>query len=795
MMKTNYKALAMAVVLAVSGAQVAAAADYTEQTTKDGYTLIQNKNGAELGVMPDSGVKILTVDGLAFKDMNRNGKLDRYEDWRLTPQQRAEDLAKQLSTEDIAGLMLYSMHQRNLQPQLNEEQKKMLRDDHVRTVLNADTAASNEVTAKWNNALQAYAESLPFAIPANTSSDPRSDARGNGVYLKDVTGGVSRWPSNLGIAATFDPFLAKEFGEISSKEYRLLGIGTGLSPQIDLATDPRWTRYYGTFGEDPALSRDMARAMIDGMQSTVENGKDRGWGKYSVNAMMKHWPGDGVGEGGREAHSKYGKYAVYPGGQFKTQLIPFVEGGLKLNGKTKMPSAVMSSYSIAWSEDGSLGEKVGTAFSRYKIGLLRDKYHYDGVICTDWCVTHDVPKEVGKGISTAWGVEKDNEVIRHYKALLAGVDQFGGNNAKQPVLDAYEMGVKEHGKAFMDARFQQSAVRLLRNIFQIGLFENPYLDVSKTVREVGSPEDKAKGYAAQLKSIVMLKNKEGVIHKAKADAKKPTVYIPMVYRPAAENKADATYTPASWSLPVDSKTAAEYFNVITDTVGAPSAVDRDGKPMAAAADIQRLAPEKVAEADMVLAVIDNPTNAGNQFDGLGCDEKGGFIPLSLQYGEYTADSDAVRRQSIAHDEGENRSYFGKKARIINATDLDSVKYGRVCAEKSGRHMPVITMVHALKPMIFSEVEPLSDAIVVGYGVSDAAYFDILTGKAEPQGLLPMQQPKDMLTVEKQLEDVPRDMEAYKDSEGHVYDFAYGLNWKGVIKDARTAKYDVPALKG
>lgn len=786
------QALTLAIGLTLMGTQVQAA-DITEKTTADGYRLVEQR-GAELAYSPNSGVKILYVDGKAFKDMNRNGKLDRYEDWRLTPQQRAEDLAKQLSTEEIAGLMLYSMHQRDLKPQLNDEQKKMLSVDHVRTVLNADSTATNEVTAKWNNAMQAYAESLPFAIPANTSSDPRSDARGNGVYLKDVTGGVSRWPSNLGIAATFDPSIAKEFGEISSKEYRLLGIGTGLSPQIDLATDPRWTRYYGTFGEDPALSRDMARATMDGVQSTIVNGKDMGWGKYSVNAMMKHWPGDGVGEGGREAHSKYGKYAVYPGGQFNTQLIPFVEGGLRLAGKTKMPSAVMSSYSIAWSDDGSLGEKVGSAFSKFKIGLLRDKYHYDGVICTDWCVTHDIPKEVGKGISTAWGVEKDNEVVRHYKALMAGVDQFGGNNDKQPVLDAYAMGVKEHGKAFMDARFQQSAVRLLRNIFQIGLFENPYLDVAKTVREVGNPQDKAKGYAAQLKSIVMLKNKGGVIHKAEAGAAKPTVYIPMIYRPAMENKTFHTYAPANWSLPVDLKTAAEYFHVVTDTVGELTAVDRDGKPMAAVTDIKRLAPDEVAKADMVLAVIDNPTNAGNQFDGLGCDEQGNFIPLSLQYSTYTADSAAVRRQSIAHDEGENRSYFGKTARITNATDLDSVRYGRACAEKSGKPMPVITMVHALKPMIFSEVEPLSDAIVVGYGVSDAAYFDILTGKAEPQGLLPMQQPKDMVTVEGQCEDVPRDMECYKDSEGHSYDFAYGLDWKGVIKDGRTAKYDVPVLK-
>ena len=170
----------------------------------------------------------------------------------------------------------------------------------------------------------------------------------------------------------------------------------------------------------------------------------------------------------------------------------------------------------------------------------------------------------------------------------------------------------------------------------------------------------------------------------------------------------------------------------------------------------------------MLAAIDNPTNKGNQFDGLGYDPAVGYIPMSLQYGTYTADGAHVRRHSIAHDEGEDRNYYGKTAEIINATDLDSVTYGRKCADvaaQSGKKLPVITM----------------------------AYFDILMGRFEPQGLLPMQQPKDMDAVEAQKEDVPRDMTCYTDSEGHTYDFAYGLNWKGVIKDARTAKYGVPAL--
>ena len=789
-------ALALAIALALGGVQVQAAEAPVEKTTADGYELVENMNGPELGYSKNSGVKLLIVDGKVFKDMNRNGKLDKFEDWCLTPQQRAEDLAQQISIDQIAGLMLYSMHQRNLQPELNDAQKQMLSQDNVRTVLNADTGASIETTAKWNNAMQAYTEAQPFAIPVNTSSDPRNDARGDGVYLKGTTGGVSRWPSNLGLAATFDPSIARHFAQVYAKEYRAMGIGTGLSPQIDLATDPRWPRFYGTFGEDPALSRDMARASIDGAQSTVDAaGKDLGWGKNSINAMMKHWPGDGVGEGGREAHSKYGKYAVYMGNNFQTQLIPFVEGGLKLDGKTKVPSAVMSSYSIAWSDDGSLGEKVGSAYSKYKLELLRNKYKYDGVICTDWCVTHS-PGEGLAGLSTAWGVEDGyTEAERHYKALMAGVDQFGGNNVKQPVLDAYVMGIKEHGEAFMQKRFRTSATRLLRNIFQLGLFENPYLDVQQSVATVGNAADLAAGYDAQLKSIVMLKNKGGVIHAAAGQGvQKPTVYIPMVYRPVIVNKRFGIYTAANWSLPVNLAVAQQYFNVMTDSIPSLSAKDKDGNPMADVQDIVRLNPVEVAKCDAVLAVVDTPTPEGNNFDGIGYADDEGYIPISLQYGKYTADSAAVRKTSIAGDPGENRSYYGRTARTINSHDLDGVVYGRDCAIKSGKKMPIITMVKAMKPMIFSEIEPLSDAILMGFSVSDQAYFDILTGKTEAQGLLPMQQPKDMITVETQLEDVPRDMVCYKDSEGHSYDFAYGMDWKGIISDARSAKYNVPVLK-
>ena len=184
----------------------------------------------------------------------------------------------------------------------------------------------------------------------------------------------------MGLAATFSPELVEEFGKIASEEYRALGITTAFSPQIDLATEPRWSRFYGIFGESPRLDADMARAYIDGFQTSYDDEIEDGWGYESVNAMVKLWPGGGPEEGGRDAHYSYGKYTVYPGANFEEHLFPFLEWAFKLKGKTKKAAALMPYYTVSYGIDPT-GRNVGNGFSKYLIGdLLREKYHYDGVV-------------------------------------------------------------------------------------------------------------------------------------------------------------------------------------------------------------------------------------------------------------------------------------------------------------------------------------------------------------------------------------------------------------------------------
>jgi beta-glucosidase len=367
-------------------------------------------------------------------------------------------------------------------------------------------------------------------------------------------------------------------------------------------------------------------------------------------------------------------------------------------------------------------------------------------------ITKDA-KNVFLFLGKCWGVEKLTEAERHYKAIEAGVDQFGGNNEMGPVIEAYKMGVKEHGEEQMRKRFEQSAVRLLRNIFRVGLFENPYLDVAETEKTVGNPDFMKAGYDAQLRSIVMLKNHE----KALPVKKQMKVYIPKKYIPGGKNWFGVE-TKESWKDAINPQVAAKYFQVV----------------------------EKPEEADFALVCIDSPKGGvGYSEDDLKKNGNG-YVPISLQYGSYKAEF--ARETSLAggspFESFTNRSYKGKTTVASNIQDMKTVIETKA---KMGSK-PVIVVVKASNPMVFSEIEKSASAILVQMGVQDQAILDIITGVVEPSALLPFQMPADMKTVEEQKEDVPRDMKCFVDSDGNSYDFAFGMNWSGVINDARVGKY-------
>lgn len=737
--------------LLLAASSVACTTNKVTIENHDTWVEVSQTKGPELGYSPSSGVTVMNIDGYAFKDLNRNGELDAYEDWRLSSWERAEDLAAQMSVEQIAGLMLYSSHVKVHEPEPTEKVLSFLKNDNLRHVL-VTKVKDSHTAALWHNNVQAFVESLPLGIPTNNSSDPRNYTEADGEFNEGSGGDISHWPREIGMAATFDMDIVRRHGEIASSEYRALGLTTTLSPQIDLSTDPRWRRFYGTFSEDSKLCADIARTYTDAFQTTEDS--PTGWGTESVNCMAKHWPGGGSGEAGRDAHYCFGQYAVYPGDNFEEHLKPFTEGALALDGATGMCSAIMPYYTISYNQDPS-GENVANGFSKYIItDLLREKYGYDGVVCTDWGITADNDK-VSNMNGKPWGLAHLSVDERHFEVLLAGVDQFGGNNDKEPVIGAYNIWCERFGKESADARFRLSAARLLRNFFRVGIFENPYVVPEETVQIVGCKEYVAEGYDAQLKSIVMVKNHDTALPVATGRK----VYMPKRHYPASipffgrHRKTQQE----RWDYPIDTTMLGRYYD-FTDNP---------------------------AEADFAIVHILSPE--GNWGYSEKDVEQGGtgYVPISLQYSDYVAEH--AREVSLAggdpKEDFTNRSYKGKKEKTYNIDDLNTV----IRTRKAMGEKPVIVMVQTDRPFI-PEFEPYADAILLGFGVSNQAFLDIVSGAAQPYGLLPLQLPADMRTVEEQCEDVGCDMNCYVDSDGNAYDFAFGLDWNGRINDARVRKY-------
>ena len=713
---------------------------------KDGYTLIHNPGGPDLGL--HDGSRIIERDGLAFKDLAGTGELLPYEDWRLDPVTRAADLAARLSREEIAGLMLYSSHQvvpareaglfgghygggtfdpaKNAPSDLTDEQIHFLRDDHIRHVLQM-RVESARISAEWSNKLQAFCEAEPWGIPVNISTDPRHGATAVGAEFRQRSRDVSKWPEGIGLAAAGDPELVREFAKVAAKEYRALGITTALGPQIDLSTEPRWMRLEDTLGSDPDRVIPMVKAYCDGMQTT--EGAPDGWGKDSVITMVKHWPGGGTGEGGRDAHYAYGCFAVYPDGQFEQHMRPFTEGAFRLDGPTKKAGAVMPYYTVSWLTDKP---HVGNSYSAYILKeLLREKYAYDGVVCTDWGITGDPDPAIDAFGSRCYGVQELTEAERHLRIILNGADQFGGNDRMAPILEAWRIGDERCGAAYMDERMRLSARRLLTGIFRVGLFENPYLDPEESARIVGNAAFVKAGLAAQARAMVLLKDR-GVLPLKKGSR----IWVPQRFLRRRKNFV-RMWEPETGLDPLGGMDVSPWF-VRVDS------------------------PE---EADAALVIMESPLS--DPYDPADAASGGnGYRPLTLQYRPYTAD--AARKPSIAGGDWRepftDRSYRGKTNTCINEKDLDNVLEAR---RRMG-DKPVIVSLHMHNPTVPAEFEPAADAILVDFSVSTEVLLDVLFGEREATGRLPYNLPADMAAVERHGEDAIDGPTPYTASDGAVY---------------------------
>lgn len=758
---------------------------YSVREVSDGITsfvVVENPDGGTtLSLSADSNFELLEVeqDGktYAFKDMNGNGELDVWEDWRNAYNDRAADLAPQLSIDQVSGLMLFSGHESAPSDGLTDAQEEYLSNSYLRNVLYAG-GNTVEPVVQWTNEMQAFVETLasdgePY-VPVNFSSDPRHDAADS---YSGAGGGTSQWPSFLGLAATFDADNVLEFGKYASEEYRAMGLANALSPQIDLASDPRWPRIAGTFGEDPEIAAEMAAAYVSGFQGTFDDaGNNAGWGQGSVSTVIKHFPGDGAAEGGRESHTQSGKFAVMPGDNGAAHLQVFesaIEAGA---------GGMMTSYSIITDGEGNpyYGNLMGSAYDKDRMDLARVGMNYDGVVVTDWGVTSSTEDGTGSFFGMGWGAADLTVDERHFEIIRTGHDQFGGNNNIEPVRAAYKLWQEafEAGELDIDAdtRWAESGRRILTNLFSVGLYDNPYQDLELSLQTVGNEAATAAGQAAQHQSVVTLKSAAEIsCSAAPTDYSQMKVYIPRSYDVGiASLFGPAMYTEGAT---INLDVAAQYFGeVVTDE----AELDEEGQV------VSYTAPD-LTDVDLVVVGLNNPRNGGNFTDtGYSVDEDGNesWYPLSLQYRPYTADGEHVRKVSIAGNplpDGtqQNRSYFGGTSKISNESDLDAFERAVAAVEASGRDIPVLTLVSIIDAMVIpAEFEEKSDKIVVGFSVTDATLLDIALGLEESSGRLPLGMPASMDAVENSFEDLEKDVESYTDSNGNTYEFGFGLSCSG-----------------
>lgn len=545
-------------VAAVSGLAAVALAVST------GLPALADQSRAKGADRPAPGVEsrvhpVLEVDGLEFRDLDGSGDLTPYEDWRLSANERAADLVSRLSVAEKAGQLMHGSLANDDAGYDVDAFRTRLENRHITTFISRFGTDAAELAAAHND-LQELAEQQPFGIPLKISTDPR-----NGFTVKAGqtvgTADFTAFPDPIGMGAVGDPGTTRRMADVVRREYRAAGIHEALSPQADLATEPRWTRIDGTYGSVGTAVRDHVRAYVEGMQG------EGGISADGVTTVTKHWAGYGAQVNGYDSHYHYGRYASFEGGNFAEHLLPY-EGAFEAGAAGIMPTySILKDLEI----NGEPVEQVGAGHNEYLLqDLLRGEYGFGGVVTSDWGIVNDCPEACralqppepfwgAHGVGMPWGVEDMTLPERYASALNAGVDIIGGSDTPEHIVAAVREGL------LSGERLDEAARRVLEQKFELGLFENPYVDPAAAERTVGSAASRAFADRVQARSLTLLANDDGALPVRGAAGR--TVYLHGVSAEAAT---------AAGLTPVDDPAAADLAIVrLEDPRGGDDLTDLD----------------------------------------------------------------------------------------------------------------------------------------------------------------------------------------------------------------------------
>jgi beta-glucosidase len=679
-------------------------------------------------VVQARGKPLLQLGQFTYRDLNNNGKLDQYENWRLPVDVRVRDLVKQMTLEEKAGMLLIdTLNAPNAPAAMPGAAAAHLVNDEgmkrfiFRSSVQLSGPVSPQRAAEFTNSVQELAEATRLGIPVVFKSNARNHYdRSARAGINEPAGSFSEWPKEPGLAAIRDMALVRDFGDTIGQEWAAIGLRGSYAYMADTATEPRWFRVHETFSESADLNADIMKNLVLGWQGGPVTPATR------VAMTIKHFPSGGPAGGGLDAHYTFGKYASYSGGRFADHLKPFkaaIDAGV---------SAIMPYYSVpvGLTHDGVAFDEVGFAFNPQAItDLLRNKLGFKGYVNSD------------TGIITqrAWGLESKSSQERIAAAVNAGVDVLSGFSSRQEILNVIAAGL------LSEERLDQAVSSLLREQFALGLFENPYVDASKANGIVGKPEFQAKALDAQRRSLTLLKNDAALPMKA------PQAGVPVKLYSINLN-ASVLADPAYGG-----------YTVVTGDRTAANGNTRSAVP---------------AGTDYALVRVEVTNNSSGYASN---DAKTGANPafINPRTGKTWGADDAAGI--------DNRLNFGG----AYPWEVDTLDFTGMAAAQSWRISPsladlkatmaeanavgakVVLSIYFRQPYVLDDASGLknANAIVANYGVSDTALMDVLTGKHKPQGKLPWALANNAQAMKAQDSDAP----GYPAADT-LFPFGFGLSY-------------------
>ena len=745
----------------------------------DSFKIYQNLNGPVVSTVTR---KIIEQDGFYFKDIDGTGEVSKVNDWRLPAKERAKAYVEILTIEEKIGQLfisdwrmgkypfpltrtskeipIYTLDETGILDEGEHKIKnifgeqyipgtsKLLKEWFARHIILRVNAKPNDLV-DYINQLQVVAEECAHFVPVMVTSNSRNECAESIFGMNEASGIFASWPGTLGIAAAIkgsnDFNIVNQFADCIRRSWNASNLRKGYMYMLDVMTDPRWQRSYGTFGEDTDLICKITERIVPMIQ-----GSEDGVTIDGVALTIKHFPGGGARENGYDPHYKAGQWNVYQTSNSleKYHLPPFQ---VAINKKVV---SIMPYYAKPAKEKSVPqlvnGKEIemqpfGFAYNKPFIDrLLREEMGFKGYVNSDTGIIHNM----------CWGVEMLDKPERiGFAVNHAGVDLISGNFDHEFGIEAYKRGKNDYYDTYKlpegftkqqviltDEIINRAVIRTMTTMFELGLFEDTYRDAKKAVEIVATQLDWDNAMGVHRKSVTLLKNNNETL-------------------PLTIDKLE------------DKKVYAEVFHQL---------------------------PQKALELTKNLkamlenvTLVDSPSKA--DYAILLLNPKSGFY-FSATKGYLELD---ICEKKVVPKVDEFCCPMKETYEETTLTGANRIpEIAKLVHENGGK---VIANVNVVLAWILGNVEPYVDALTVGYDTYPSAILDVYFGRFSPIGKLPITMPRsnEVLSINQdgvcvspndipgykkdkympeELKDENGKAYAYRDENGNYYEMNFGLTY-------------------